>query len=224
MFRIANHSDIPGFLPIWREAFGDSDASIEAFFAHFPGCISYAAEEDGKIVSMVHALPQLLSPDTLAAYIYAVATDSAYRGRGLCAGLMAFAEEDLRRRGVQCTVLRPGEPSLFGFYEKMGYAADFTRNRSAFPGGTPISREDYAALRESLISVPHLIYDDRLLSYAETMYGLTFYRTETGIAAAAETYVGEVLPEDLGGEAYAMVKWLGEPQQISQGYLGFSLE
>lgn len=224
MFRIATHSDVPGFVSLWQEAFGDSERSIRAFFDHFPGCVSYAAEEDGRIVSMVHALPQLLSPRTLAAYIYAVATDRGCRGRGLCAGLMAFAEADLKRRGIQCAVLRPGEPSLFDFYGRMGYRADFTRRRLPFPGGTPISREDYAALRETLIPVPHLIADDRLLSYAEAMYGLTFYRTETGIAAAAETYVAEVLPEDLGGEPYAMIKWLGEPQKVSDGYLGFPLE
>ena len=224
MFRIATHSDVSGFVPLWQEAFGDSEPFIRQFFDRFPNCISYADEEDGKLVSMVHALPQLLSPDTLAVYIYAVATDKAYRGRGLCAGLMAFAEEDLKRRGIQCAVLRPGEPSLFGFYGKMGYEATFTRYRSAFPGGTPISRAEYAALREPLISVPHLIYDDRLLAYAETMYGLTFYRTETGIAAASADYVGEVLPEDLGGKPYAMVKWLGTPRPVSDGYLGFSLE
>lgn len=173
---------------------------------------------------MVNALPQTLFPDFPAAYLYAVATAQTHRNRGLCRALMSFAEEDLQQRGFACTVLTPGEPELFRFYEKLGYEAAFTRNRTVFLGGTPISAEEYALLRERVLTVPHMVYDLPTLEYAARAYGLTFYRTETGIAAAGEQYTAEVLPEDVGGKPFAMLKWLTEPKPMKNAYLGMALE
>lgn len=224
MFRLAEKQDIPGICALWRQAFGDTEQAVMGFFAAFPNCLSYVAVEDGKILSMVHALPQTLSPDTPAAYLYAVATDKAHQGKGLCRKLMAFAEEDLKARGFEAGILTPGEPSLFRFYENLAYETAFFRRRTAFPGGRPVSAAEYACRRETLVTVPHMVYDENTLLYAQKLYGLTFYETDTGIAAAGETYTAEVLPEDIGGEPFAMVKWLTEPRAISPAYLGLSLE
>ncbi len=222
--RIATPNDRPDIAALWQEAFGDSEAAVSAFFDAFPACISYVSEENGTIVSMVHALSQTLSPDIPTAYIYAVATLKAHRRQGLCRRLMAFAEQDLRSKGFACTVLTPGEPELFAFYQNIGYRADFTRNRTAFPGGTPISLPEYARLREAILTVPHMVYDETTLAYAQRVYGLTFWKTKTGIAAAGDSYTAEVLPEDQHGAPYAMVKWLDAPCPIDRPYLGFSLE
>ena len=85
MFRPAVKSDLPGIIALWREAFGDSPEAVSYFFKSFPGCISYVADDGGEVVSMVHALPQTLSPDIPAAYVYAVATLRSHRERA-CAG------------------------------------------------------------------------------------------------------------------------------------------
>ncbi len=223
MYRIAQKLDIPQIAALWEEAFGDSREQVEDFFAAFPDCLSYVAEENGEICSMVHALPQILSPKTPTAYIYAVATAKAHRGKGLCRELMVFAEEELKNRGYEACVLTPGEGSLFGFYENLGFRTAFFRRKTAFAGGKPISVSEYARLRETLVSVPHMVYDENTLSYAQKLYGLTFYKTPTGIAAAGETFTAEVLPEDLGGEPFAMVKWLGGEQPLLDGFLGLAL-
>ena len=212
-----------GILDLWAEAFGDSQEAVSHFFCSFPDCISYAAEEDGQILSMVHALPQILSPDIPAAYLYAVATRRSHRGRGICKALLAFAEEDLKAR-FRCAVLTPGEPELFRFYEKLGYETAFFRERTAFPGGTPISPAAYARLREEILTVPHMVYDEPTLAYAQQVYGLTFYETAAGCAAAGEAYTAEVLPGDCGGRPFAMIKWLGERTELQNAYLGFALE
>jgi len=226
MLRSATKSDLPGILVLWQEAFGDSPESVSYFFKSFPNCISYVTEEDGEIVSMVHALPQTLSPDLPAAYVYAVATLRSHRGRGLCRDLMAFAEADLRSRGFACCVLAPAELGLFDYYETMGYRVAFTRRRVPFSGGSPISLTAYLTKREQMLEEAHMVYDRAALVYAADVYGLTFYETTTGIAAAAPHYTAEVLPEDTAGSrfAYGMIKWLAEPRPLKNAYLGFALE
>ena len=226
MFRTAIKSDLPGISSLWQEAFGDSPEAVSYFFKSFPDCISYVADDGGEVVSMVHALPQVLSPDTPAAYVYAVATRRSHRGKGLCRELMAFAEGDLRSRGFACAVLTPGELGLFDYYEGLGYRVAFTRRRVPFDGGTPISLSEYLSRREALLTGPHMVYDRATLAYAADVYGLTFYETDTGIAAAAPRYTAEMLPEDTEGTrfAYGMIKWLDEPKALKNAYLGFALE
>ena len=139
---------------------------------------------------------------------------------------MAFAEDDLRKRGFACCVLTPGELGLFDFYESLGYGIAFTRARTLFSGGTPISLTEYLTRREQLLQVPHMVYDRQTLIYAADIYGLTFYETAGGIAAAAPCYTAEVLPQDSEGArfAYGMIKWLETPRTLQDAYLGFALE
>lgn len=226
MHRHAKPSDLPGIIALWSEAFGDSPQAVRLFFDSFPRCRSFVTEQDGQIVSMVHALPRTLSPDCPAAYVYAVATRLSHRGRGLCRQLMAFAEQSLGQEGFSCCVLTPGEQSLFDFYTRLGYRTAFTRRRTAFPGGTPICLQDYLARREDLLTCRHMVCDEELLSYAAGVYGLGFYETASGIAAAGEGYTAECLPEDLQGQRrpFAMIKWLTAPQPAEDAYLGFALE
>jgi len=224
VIRVSNSGDVPAVAALWREAFGDDKEAVTFFFESFSDCISYVAETEGKIVSMAHALPQVLSPDVPAAYLYAVATAKSHQSRGLCRAVLAFAEADLKARGFHCCVLTPGEPNLFRFYEKLGYGAAFTRHRTAFSGGVAISAAEYAALRAQVLSVPHMVYDLRTLEYAAAVYDLCFYRTATGIAAAAAGYTAEVLPEDTAGAPFAMIKWLSAEKPLKNAYLGFPLE
>jgi len=221
MFRPSQPTDFPGIAALWQEAFGDSPEAVNAFFVHFPDCRSYVAADDGEIVSMVHALPRTLSPNIPTAYLYAVATAKTHRGQGLCRRLMAFAEAELEKIGIQTTVLTPGEPSLFRFYENLGYRTAFFRTRTPFAGGEPISLPEYAKLREELLQLPHMVCTAHFLQYAQRIYNLTFYKTPTGIAAAGPHFTAEVLPEDLSDQPYAMIK---TSQSMPNAYLGFGLE
>ena len=125
MFRIAEKQDMPGIIALWQEAFGDEKQAVEDFFSAFPKCISYVAEEQGEILAMAHAIPQTLSPNTGAVYIYAVATAKASRGRGLCRNLMAFAEqiiqnvEEVREEPLDMEQLQ-NSPGLVGYIAKPG--------------------------------------------------------------------------------------------------------
>lgn len=223
-FRIAEPADFPTVAALWKEAFGDSEEAVREFLAAFPECISYVAEANGQVVSMMHALPQMLKPEGPAAYLYAVTTRQDYRRRGLCRSLLAFGEQDLLHRGFQYTVLTPETPELFEFYKKLGYQVGFFRSRNPFSDGTPITPEEYRDLRESLLMGPHMAYDLPTLRYAQQVYGLCFYRTAHGCAAAGPEYTAEVLPADLDGPPFAMLRRLDGGTVRLHGYLGFALE
>ena len=221
---LAAPADRQGLTDLWMQVFGDSPQAVKCFFDSFPCCRSYAAKEAGTVAAMVHAIERTLTPRHKAAYLYAVATAPAFRGQGLCRSLMAFAEADLKARGYDCCILRPASSGLFRFYEGQGYETAFFRSHNAFPGGEPISAAEYIRLREEILTVPHTVCDETLLNYASSVYGLTFYRTETGCCAASPHYTAECLPEDVGGGAYAMIKWLTAPSPMDSAYLGFALE
>lgn len=227
-YRPAYVADIPAITDLWHSVFGDSTQAIQQFYQAFPQCRAVVAENGaGELVAVVHVLPQTLAlgQGTLpAAYVYAVATRPDYRGRGICRGLMAFCEALLARLGYALAVLTPAEPSLFGYYGSMGYETAFFRQRTPFAGGREITPAAYLQKRKALLTGPHMVYDLAFLAYLQAAYGLRFYETDDGIAAAADGYTGEVLPQDLGGAPYAMAKWLIPPRPFPPGYLGFALE
>lgn len=226
--RPAYAADIPAMGALWRQVFGDSEEVTDAFYRAFPRCRAAMAENGaGEIISVVHTLPQTLvfPGGTLpVAYLYAIATRKDCRGQGVASALVRFTEALLERLGYAIAVLTPAEPSLFAFYAKLGYVPAFTRSRTPFPGGTEISAEEYRRRREELLDLPHIAYGLDTFRYLETAYGVKFYETATGVAAAGENYTAEVLPEDLGGKPFAMAKWLSKPRPLPQGYLGFALE
>lgn len=213
MYRIATKEDMAGIIALWQEAFHETPV--------LPDCISFVAEQDGQIVCMLHALPQILKTDTdrKAAYLYAIATKKEYRGQGLCRKLMAYAESVL---DADCCVLVPASESLFDFYGGLGYETAFTRSRTKFDGGEEITQKEYLSLREGLLPMAHMVYAD--LDYAQMIYGLRFYKTETGICAASEGFTAERIPEDFSKEPYGMIKWLRKEEPIQNAFLGFSLE
>ena len=213
MYRPAEKKDLPGIRALWQEAFGEEPT--------LPDCDCFVAEKDGKIVGMLHAIPQKLKIEQLhnAVYFYAIATLKSHRGQGICRSLMEYAESQV---DADCCMLVPASEDLFGFYGKLGYKTAFYRNKIPFSGGTEISMTEYLRRREALLSLPHVVYDD--LSYAKKIYGLKFYETLDGICAASELFTAENLPHDLGQTPCGMIKWLCNQEPLDRAYLGFTLE
>ena len=217
---------IPQLRSLWKQAFGDTDAFLDKFFsAGFAPERCRCVIDRGQVAAALYWFNCQCGGQPLA-YIYAVATGKAFRGQGLCRRLMAHAEKDLKARGFACCVLTPGEPGLYAYYENLGYRTAFARRRTPFPGGKSISLEEYMLRREKLLQEPHMIYDKTVLSYAASVYGLTFYETDRGVAAASPCYTAEVLPEDLEGERVScgMIRQLAGHASETLGYLGFALE
>ena len=113
---------------IYRQAFCDPDTAFEDIL--FEHCFKYSKtlELDEDTVSILFALPCSLVCDNEkkpAIYIYAAATDKAFRGKGYMSHLI----EKLKNDTEKIIFLRPANESLIGFYEKLGFKTISTYNQ-----------------------------------------------------------------------------------------------
>ena len=140
MIRYADEMMREDIVRLWHDCFGDSNAYVDFFLQHYDIARHMLVFIDGeKPVSMLSMLPMSLVTQTgtllSGRYIYAVATDPRYRGRGLSSKLLAAAHEKLAAAGVHLSVLVPARGDLFDFYRKRGYEPAF------FIGDASISAE-----------------------------------------------------------------------------------
>ena len=205
---------IPGLRKLWKAAFGDTDEFLDDFY-----CAAYAPhrcrciEEDGKIVSVLYWFDCELEGAKLA-YVYAVATDPACRGRGLCRMLMEDTARYLKKLGYQGIVLVPQEPGLVRMYGSMGYipcgsVSEFhTMAGEAIPV-RKIDAEEYSVLRRKLLPPGGVIQEGENLRFLATQ--AAFYAGENWLAAGAEVDGMLWCPEFLGdaNAAPGLVKALG---------------
>ena len=195
--------DVPALAALWQTCFGDPASDSEPILTH-PKIRTFAAYVDGKPASMLCALPATLVDDgggeTPCAYLYAVCTHPERRGRGLSRGLLAYAEEALRRAGFGCAALCPATESLFEFYRKSGYQTVFYQKKYEIPASgaadvRPLDAAGYRALRE-------LQLYDSFVSFDEAMLALLPHRwrvetAQTVCCAAGETRNGALLLQEL---------------------------
>ncbi len=213
-FAQAQKNDLPALTALWQTCFGDEEALIRAFWRTLGQDIRVFAAYEGSVpVSMLCALPTDLIDDAgegfPAAYLYAVCTAPKYRGRGLCAALMAYAEGALRKDGCCFAALVPSSGELFRFYERLGYQTAFFHKKytvSAEYGKAAISRIDadsYRSLREMQLYGAFLSYPLPLLQWqaqASKGSGAGLYRVETAdtvCCVAAERQGAHLLCKEL---------------------------
>lgn len=118
----AVNSDIPVLKRIWADVFDESREVLDRFFGDlFMPENTVVERVNGEVVSVVYMLPCAQSDGNRGMYIYAVATDPHFRGKGYATKLLNDANSVAKQRGFAFTVLVPGEPSLFEFYRKKGF-------------------------------------------------------------------------------------------------------
>ena len=82
-------SDTQALRRLWKQAFGDSDAFLDSFFS-----VGYSCDRcrqlslDSQLAAALYWFDCSFSGKPVA-YVYAVATDAAFQGQGLCRALMA---------------------------------------------------------------------------------------------------------------------------------------
>ncbi len=245
-------SQIPDLRNLWKEAFGDTDDYLDTFFhtAFSPErcrCLTV----DNQIAAALYWFDCSCRGQNIA-YLYAVATAKAYRGRGFCRELMADTHRYLLRRGYTGVILVPGSASLFAFYERMGYSTcsrigEIRCTAAAEP--IPLQRigkEAFAALRRKRLPVGGVIQEgenlDFLLTQAELYAGdgFIFAASHEDNTVHASEFLGDIsaLPGivcaldctegifRIPGEdrPFAMYYPLGEHHGEPPAYFGFAFD
>ena len=130
MIRFADETMRDNIKDLWHDCFGDSNEYVVFFLDHYNISQHMLVFIDGdKPVSMLSLLPMsVVTKDGMTLngrYIYAVATDPRYRGRGISTKLLEYTHDYLRKNGVRLSVLSPAKGELFNFYQKRGFESEF---------------------------------------------------------------------------------------------------
>lgn len=159
---------------IWQEAFGDTEESVEAFRkTAFSPDRARVALENGVPVAALYWFDCSCYGRKIA-YLYAIATDPAYRGRGICHRLMEKTHRDLQAQGYVGALLVPAEEHLFGFYRRMGYETCSAVCELTCEGVageitlTQIEKTEYASLRRQYLPSGGVIQEGVTLDFLET--------------------------------------------------------
>ena len=193
---------IPHLRSLWKEAFGDTDAFLDAFFgAAFSPDRCRCVWDENHPVAALYWLDHTCNGEKFA-YIYAVATKKSYRRQGLCHALMARTHEDLAAAGYAGALLVPATEALAQYYAAMGYHYCATRKVfTSLPGDTiedlrPVSLEEYRTLRPLLLPLhsaePGIVAMEFLSRFT------TFYAGKRFLAAAQRSDDHLYIPEYLG--------------------------
>lgn len=182
--------EIPDLRQLWKQAFGDPDAFLDSFFAcgfSFDRC--RCVRIDGVLVAALYWFDCRWQGKKVA-YLYAVATDMAFRGKGLCRQLMEDTHRHLQNNGYTGAALVPGSRELFSLYEKLGYCSfcpmqimPVTAENDAI-SPEKISADEFDALRRSLLPENALVQDGLLTKFLSAFSGL--YKIEGAVFSASK--------------------------------------
>lgn len=207
---------------LWSQVFGDDAAFQRDFYALTDLSGPLVLTEDGQVQAML-ALPEvtLTFPDgwsVKGGYVYALATRPEARGRGYAGLLLRYACEILRKRQADCILTVPAQSSLFAFFAKNGFAPAFYQRRvearSVPAPASPLSGEEYNALRETLLAgATHISQGPGQMEFQRILCpapGSGLYRLELAHGpgcAAVECWPGRPVVKEL----------LCDPRDESQG-------
>lgn len=165
---------IPQLRQLWKDAFGDSDAFLDTFFATaFSPDRCRCITVDCKLAAALYWF-DISCRDQKMAYIYAVATAPAFREQGLCRALMGNTHNHLTALGYRAALLVPDGEALTRMYAGLGYRPcsgirEFVCAMGSAP--VPLRRIDtveYARLRRQLLPQGGVIQEGANLTFLET--------------------------------------------------------
>ena len=174
---------IPGLRKLWKEAFGDSDAFLDLFFANGFSPDRCRCMADGEEIAAVCYWFDIRCEGQKFAYVYAVATAKASRGQGLCRKLLADCAELLKEQGYAGILLVPQDEGLIRMYGGMGYLPATGLNEAIWAAGDSaapleeLSAEEYSRQRESRLPPASVLQEGA---------GLTFLATQAKFYAGVD--------------------------------------
>lgn len=233
-------AQIPGLRALWKEAFGDSDEFLDLFFENAFSPQRCLCAADGEMMAAAYWFSC-----GKYAYIYAVATAKAHRGKGLCHELMAQIHRLLASQGYAGAIVVPGEESLRQFYAGMGYEnfggiREFACDAGPVPAVlTPLETAEFARLRRQYLPAGSVAQEGENLEFLRQF--ARFYAGPDFLVTVGPQSVAELLgnteaaPGILaalgrksgnfrtpGATPFAMYKPLG--QENPPTYFGFAFD
>ncbi len=112
-------------ISLWKKVFGDDENYIKLFFkeAYFDGeCFAEIVENE--VVSAFYLLKcsiKFQGKIYSGRYLYAAATLTEYRGKGLMGKLIVEAQNYIKSEGLDFIALVPASDSLYDYYGKFGF-------------------------------------------------------------------------------------------------------
>ncbi len=164
---------IPALKALWLQAFDDPRVFIDSFFSKgFSYRRCRCVWVDDTLAAALYWF-DCQWQDKKLAYLYAVATDRAFRKRGMCRALIADTHNHLESLGYTGCVLVPGSQELFAFYEKLDYRTFcFVKKVCPTPDtpvvARPLDREEYAWLRLAYLPENSVVQDGDTLAFLQT--------------------------------------------------------
>ncbi len=183
-----SRDQLPALRALWREAFGDSEEFLNvfeetAFSADRCRCIT----ANGTVAAALYWFDCEYRQERMA-YLYAIATAKAHRGKGLCSALMENTHLHLKALGYIGTVLVPSSKELFSFYQRLGYQicggiGELSCSASAEGAEVwQIDVDEYALLRRRLLPKDSVIQEKENLSFLQAQ--ATLYAGDGFVLAA----------------------------------------
>lgn len=124
MILFANKQDVPELVRLWEEAFGEDELVRVFYESAFLEMFVLVIKENNKIISMLHYIPcryKYGGMEYNGVYLYALATDKLYRGKGHMGRLIGQALEHATESGANFVFLVPASDGLYDFYKKFGF-------------------------------------------------------------------------------------------------------
>lgn len=192
---------------LWKQAFGDEDTFLNSFFdLGFSRSRCRCVTIEGKLAAAAYWFDVSEGGKKLA-YLYAVATEESFRGRGICHKLMDHIHGLLREQDYDGAILVPGSEDLFRFYGSMGYKSFGSLDKQVCRPGGPdvklrqIGQAEYARLRRQRLPAGGVVQEGAMLDMLATQ--VRFYAGEDNLLCASKRDGLAVIPEYLGDR-----KWL----------------
>ena len=180
---------IPGLRKLWKEAFGDSDAFLDLFFASGFSPDRCRCIADGDEIAAVCYWFDITFERQKLAYVYAVATAKASRGQGLCRKLLADCAEVLKAQGYSGILLVPQDEGLIRMYGGMGYLPATRLGEAVWAAGDTaaspreLTPEEYTRLREGRLPPASVLQEGPGLTFLGTQ--ARFYEGPDFLAAVS---------------------------------------
>ena len=206
-FEHPGEARIPELICLWKEVFGEWNGFWETFLeTAFSPERCRCIVEDGKITAALTWLASSCQGQKLA-YIYAVVTHPAHRGRGLCRRLLADTHALLMTQGYAAALLVPAEEGLRAMYEKLGYGTcTYVQEFDCRAAEQPLplralGAEEFARLRREFLPEVAVLQEGENLPFLSRQ--VQFYAGEDFLLAAYADEARLTAMELLGNKAAA---------------------